>query len=588
MALDLDPIYLVNLLLAVVIVAIGFASYRLNKNKISLYIAIGFLGFAVSHLAIVLGFRGAVESYLIVVRILAYIVILFGLYMSWQQTKTYVAELSEKNRRLEEETADRRKMEEIYRSIFENTLTPMIIVNEDMTVYLPNQEFEKMSGYTRSELESGMKITKFYQGGEAEMAIRYHKARRIDPASAPKSYEFHFLDAGGNVKDVIVNVAMLPRSQKSLLSFLDISERKRAEEALQESENKFRVLAETSQAVVCVYQGEHFVYVNPSTERITGYSRDELMDMKFWDWVHPDYREMIKERGLARQRGESVPSRYEIKLVNKSGEAWWADVRAGLIPYNGRTAALVTMFDITERKHMEEALLDSKLQAELYVDLMGHDISNLNQAAMGYLELAEGAPEEESKRYISRSLDALNNSARLIDNVRKLQRARAERGQETIDIGILLEEVAAMYAAVPGRDVAIHYTPAAGLQVRADSLLRDVFTNIVGNAIKHSSGPVAIDIVVIGIDVDGREYWKVAFEDNGPGIPDEMKSKIFDRLQRGATKSKGHGLGLHLAKTLVEGYGGSVRVEDRVQGDQTRGSRFIVMLPAYKPFPVSP
>ncbi len=587
MALDLDPIYLVNLFLAVTIVVIGYMSYRLNKNKIPLYIAIGFLGFAVSHLAFILGFHDAAENYLIVVRILAYIVILLGLYFSWQQTKTYVSELSEKNRRLEEEMASRRQMEETYRSLFENTLTPMIIVNEDMTVDLPNQEFEKMSGYTRKELEGGMKITKFYQGGEAEMGTRYHNARRIDPASAPKSYEFHFVDAGGNVRDVVVNVAMLPQSQKSLLSFLDISERKRAERALQESENKFRVLAETSLAVVCVYQGDKFVYVNPSTERITGYSRDELLRMNFWDFVHPDYKELIRERGLARQKGEDVPSRYEIKLIAKSGAERWADVSAGLIPYYGRPAALVNMFDITGRKQTEEDLLDSKLQAELYVDVMGHDINNMNQAAMGYLELAGAAPEAECKRYISRSMDALNNSARLIDNVRKLQRARSGKGQEVTDIDNMLEEVAAMYAIVPGRDVTISYTPVSGRLVRADSLLKDVFTNIVGNAIKHSSGPVAIDIVVTGMVVDGREYWKVSFEDNGPGIPDEMKSKIFNRLQRGATKSKGHGLGLHLVKTLAEGYGGSVRVEDRVPGDRTKGSRFIITLPAYKPVSVS-
>ncbi|BAI60426.1 putative histidine kinase [Methanocella paludicola SANAE] len=587
MALDLDPIYLVNLFLAVIIVAIGFASYRLNKNRIPLYIAIGFLGFAVSHLAFILGFRAEAENYLIVVRILAYIVILLGLYFSWQQTKTYVAELSEKNRRLEEEMASRRQMEETYRSIFENTLTPMIIVNEDMTVYLPNQGFETMSGYTRRELESGMKITKFYLGDEADMAIRYHKARRADPGSAPKSYEFHFVDAGGNIKDVIVNVAMLPGSMMSLLSFLDISERKHAEEALQESENKFRVLAETSLAVVCVYQGDRFVYVNPSTERITGYSRNELLEMNFWDFVHPDYKELIRERGLARQNGADVPSRYEIKLMTKSGEERWADVSAGLVPYYGRPAALVNMFDITERKQIEEDLLDSKLQAELYVDLMSHDINNLNQAAMGYLELAEGAPEEDSKRYISRSLDALNNSARLIDNVRKLQRARSGKGQETVDIGTMLEEVAAMYAVVPGRDVAIHYSPVTGRLVKADSLLRDVFTNIVGNAINHSSGPVRVEIAVAGIAVDGREYWKIAFEDNGPGVPDELKNKIFNRLQRGATKSKGHGLGLHLAKTLVEGYGGSVHVEDRMPGDRGQGSRFVVLLPAYRPVPVS-
>jgi signal transduction histidine kinase len=250
-----------------------------------------------------------------------------------------------------------------------------------------------------------------------------------------------------------------------------------------------------------------------------------------------------------------------------------------MVQYNGKPAALVTMFDVTERKQMEEDLLDSKLQAELYVDLMGHDISNLNQAAMGYLELAEAAPGTECKNYVSRSLDALNNSARLIENVRKLQRARSERGREKVDVGRMLDDVAAEYAIVPDKDVTIHYHPVDGCYAMADSLLRDVFSNILGNAIKHSNGPVTIDIGVRPSSIDRRDCWNIVFEDDGPGVPDDLKSKIFNRLQRGMTKSKGHGIGLHLVKTLVEGYGGSVHVEDRIPGDRSKGSRFIVMLP---------
>lgn len=595
MALVLDPIYLVNLFLAVIIVAIGYMSYRLNKNKIPLYIAIGFLGFAVSHLAFVLGFKDVTENYLIVIRILAYLVILLGLYLSWQQTKTYVSELSHKNSQLEEEIASRKRVEErlreseeTYRSIFDNTLTPMIIVAEDMTVYLPNTQFEKMSGYARAELEGRMKITRFYRDDEADMAVRYHKARRIDPSSVPGTYEFHFVDAHGVIKDVVVNVAMIPGTTKSLLSFLDISERKRAEKALLESEKKFRVLAETSLAAVFVYQMDKFVYVNPSTERMSGYTRDELLQMNFWDWTHPDFRDMARERGKARQRGEDVPGRYEIKFVTKGGEERWADLRVGMLEYNGKPAVLVTMFDVTDRKLMDEALIDSKLQAELYVDLMSHDISNLNQTAMGYLELTATAPAGDAGTYIARSRDALDSSARLIENVRKLQRARSGRGHEKIDIGPMLAEVAAEYAVVPGKDVTIRYSPVSGCFVAADSLLKDVFTNILGNAVKHTDNPVTVDIGVSRVSDGGRECWRITFEDNGPGVPDELKGKIFNRMQRGTTNSTGHGLGLHLVKTLVKGYGGSVSVEDRVPGNRAMGSRFVVVLLAYPPVPPSP
>jgi steroid 5-alpha reductase family enzyme len=87
MSLVLDPIYIVNLALAAIIVVVGYLSYRRNKNKLSLCIAIGFLGFAISHLAFILGFKDLTENYLIVVRILAYLVILYGLYLGWHQAK---------------------------------------------------------------------------------------------------------------------------------------------------------------------------------------------------------------------------------------------------------------------------------------------------------------------------------------------------------------------------------------------------------------------------------------------------------------------------------------------------------------------
>ncbi len=78
---------------------------------------------------------------------------------------------------------------------------------------------------------------------------------------------------------------------------------------------------------------------------------------------------------------------------------------------------------------------------------------------------------------------------------------------------------------------------------------------------------------------NGRRYYFVSVEDNGPGIPDAMKDVIFDRFRRGNTRAHGTGLGLYLVKTLVESYGGKVMVDDRVNGDPTKGTRFVVMLP---------
>jgi len=107
----------------------------------------------------------------------------------------------------------------------------------------------------------------------------------------------------------------------------------RAAEALRESEHKFRVLTETMPAAIFLYQGDRYVYVNPAAEKITGYSREELTGMNFWDWVSPEYKGIMRDRGRARQIGEPAPSRYEVKYLTKDGREGWADFAAGLIEY---------------------------------------------------------------------------------------------------------------------------------------------------------------------------------------------------------------------------------------------------------------
>jgi len=128
----------------------------------------------------------------------------------------------------------------------------------------------------------------------------------------------------------------------------------RQNEELGKSEAKFRTLAETSAAATFIDQGARFVYVNSALEVISGYSREELLAMDLLDLIHPDFRELVREQGEARLRGEQVPSRYEIKIMTKSGDERWVDVTAGLIEFEGKPSVLGTAFDVTERKRAEE------------------------------------------------------------------------------------------------------------------------------------------------------------------------------------------------------------------------------------------
>ena len=134
-------------------------------------------------------------------------------------------------------------------------------------------------------------------------------------------------------------------------------ERERADAALRESEDKFRTLAETVASAIIIYKGTECCYANRAAEKITGYTRKELVAMSSWEIIHPDSRDILIEQGLARLQGERGPRRFEIKILTKEDGARWLDVTMGRIELHGRPAGLFTAFDITERKTAEEEII---------------------------------------------------------------------------------------------------------------------------------------------------------------------------------------------------------------------------------------
>ena len=141
----------------------------------------------------------------------------------------------------------------------------------------------------------------------------------------------------------------------------------------EQSEARFRALADTSPAAIFIYQGMQFRYVNRAAEDITGYAAEDLTGRDFWTITHPDDREMIRQRGLARQRGESVPNRYEFRIIRKDGGTRWLDFTAGLITYEGQPAGLGTAFDITERIESETRFRTLVENSSDAIALIGRD-----------------------------------------------------------------------------------------------------------------------------------------------------------------------------------------------------------------------
>ncbi len=163
---------------------------------------------------------------------------------TYEELEQRVKELEKKavTHKLAEEAL--KESEDRYRTIFETTGNATIIVEEDTIISLANKEFAKLSGYTQEEVEGKKSWTDFVaKKDDLERMKTYHDARRIYPDAAPRNYEYKFIDKKGTVKDIFSTIAVIPGTKKSVASFLDITERKRAERALQESEEQLRFLS---------------------------------------------------------------------------------------------------------------------------------------------------------------------------------------------------------------------------------------------------------------------------------------------------------------------------------------------------------
>lgn len=173
----------------------------------------------------------------------------------------------------------------------------------------------------------------------------------------------------------------------------DITESKLAEIALTESESKFRALSESSPSAVFIYQGHKFKYLNPATEELTSFTREELLRMNFYDVIHPDHFEFVKERGMLRQKGADLPPRYEFKIARKNGETRWIDFTGTVIDFEGEPAVLGTAYDITEKKTAEESLIKSEEKYRSLVNLavdgiiIGDHNGNVIEANRRFLEI---------------------------------------------------------------------------------------------------------------------------------------------------------------------------------------------------------
>jgi PAS domain S-box-containing protein len=159
-----------------------------------------------------------------------------------------------------------------------------------------------------------------------------------------------------------------------MASFMDITERKKAEEALRESENKYRAVVDNAIEGIVVVQDGMLKFVNPKLISVVGYSIKELTSRPFIEFIHPDYREQVMGIHINRLKGEEVPTIYEFKVFDKKGNAIWVENSGILIEWGGRPATLNFLRDISERKEAEQAIWASESEKKSILNAISDQI----------------------------------------------------------------------------------------------------------------------------------------------------------------------------------------------------------------------
>lgn len=342
-----------------------------------------------------------------------------------------------------------------------------------------------------------------------------------------------------------------------------------------DEEMAFQIYHSVNEAIF-VHDAESgaIVDVNETMCEMYGYTRAEARKLSIEDLSseEPPY---TQEHAVeyVQQAAEGEPQVFDWHARDSDGNLFWVEVSMRRTFVDDEMYILVIARDITERKQRERELEHRNQKLQLLNRIVRHDIRNDMDAILNFAPHVEEALEDEqATEHLERMVESGQHVVELTDIVGDLMKTALSDGQITEAIpvvDVLQEEI----VAVRSLDEAVVIDgpeDRQSLDVLADSMLGTVFRNLLTNAVRHNDTEnPAVDVSVT--ETDDEVVIRIA--DNGPGIPDVRKDEVFGRGEKGAD-SFGTGVGLYLVDTLVDGYGGAVRVED----NNPCGSIFVVEL----------
>ncbi|MBM4325384.1 MAG: PAS domain S-box protein, partial [Deltaproteobacteria bacterium] len=357
----------------------------------------------------------------------------------------------------------------------------------------------------------------------------------------------------------------------------EITDRKRIEEALRESEEKYRSLVDHANDAIFIAQDGMVKFPNPSTLALTGYSEEDYATIPFMNLVHPEDRAMVIERYNRRLRGEDVPSPYSFRVINKAGEEMWVHLNAVLTEWEKKPAILCFIRDITSHKRLEVQFQQAQ-KMEAVGTLAGgiaHDFNNLLQSVLGYTEIL--LLNNQVRQYASNDLEEIKRAAKrgaeltqqLLTFSRKIESKLRpmDLNQEVVQVQKILQRT------IP-KMIEVELSLDGDLKpINADpAQVEQVLINLAVNArdAMPEGGKLIIRTHNVTLDWEfcknrlgfkPGNYVELTVSDTGHGMDEETLKNIFDPFYTTKDVGKGTGLGLSMVYGIVKNHEGYIDCE---------------------------
>jgi PAS domain S-box-containing protein len=501
------------------------------------------------------------------------------------------------DRRRAEETL--RALEDQYRAIFETTGTTMLVADQEMRILLVNRGFEKLVGFSREEVEGKMRWTERVHPDDLPAMVERHRLRREDSALAKKSYEFRLVQRDGGIRNILLTVDLIPGTQLSVASLIDLTERYEAEAAADYQRRLIRQVIDADPNLIFVKDLEgRFLLANRAMAALFGRAPDEMIgrtdeelgaspedaashrkdDLEV---IGQGLRKVIPEERCASRAGEGRCYRTtKVPLEDDAGR---------------RTRVLAVGVDITDHKRMEESLARAEKMESLgrLAGGVAHDLNNVLGVLTGYAELLSlNLPEGTAlKRYAESILKSSTRGAVIIQDLLTLAR-RGVTVSEVVDLNAVVSDVLRspecekLMSFHPRVRVRTDLQPGL-LKVKGSPVhLGKTVMNLFSNAAEAMAegGEVTIRTENRCMDrpdgsyesVRDGDYVVLTVADSGQGISPADLDKIFEPFYTKKVMGRsGTGLGLAVVWGTVKDHKGYIDVTSQ----EGRGTVFSLYFP---------